>query len=119
MIGKLPLEFLLLGFVLGIFGFVAMYSGPDLPRITVYSGLAGAVLCLCWAVLTRRGVRYRMLALSSIAVVTGAVFTGVVLVCEKAFANDGPERDVLMLGIVAVACCASVLIRLARIEDGG
>ena len=90
---------------------VAQYVQPELPRLTFFTGLAGGILCVLWAVLGRR-IRCCRLGSMLTLVAVACVFVIQAVQSWKTSADD--DRKVAVLMTVLVAFCLSMLANLTR-----
>jgi len=110
----LIIDLMVCGILIAGLSLLAQHFQPDLPRLTFFTGLAGGVLCVLWAVLGRRTTCCRLGSMMTLVPV-GCVFLIQAVQSWTASIDDGSNsRKVALLMTLQVVFCVGMLANLAR-----
>ena len=96
---------------------LAKHFQPDLPHLTLFTGLVGGALCVLWAVLSRRAMRCRLSSMVTLTAMA-CVFVRQAVQSWGTSAEGGWNgRQVASLMMVQVVFCVGMLANLVRKEN--
>ena len=114
----LAFDLVLCGMLLAGISLLARHLEPDLPRMTLLTGLVGGGLCVFWGALGRRTTRCRVGALVTLALVACVLARQAVQSWGISFEDESHGRIVAALMTVLVVFCVGMWIKLAHAGKG-
>ena len=97
---------------------LAKHFQPDLPHLTLFTGLVGGALCVLWAVLGRRAMRCRLSSMVALTAMACVFVRQAVQSWGIAFEGESHGRIVAALMTVLVVFCVGMWIKLAHAGKG-
>jgi len=111
-------DLVLCGVLLAAICLLAQHLEPDLPRMTLLTGLVGGGLCVFWGALGRRTTRCRAGAMVTLALVAYVLARQAVQSWGISSEGESHGRIVAALMTVLVVFCVGMWIKLAHAGKG-